>query len=314
MKRIKLRSLVLILPLTALLASSAVSIIAQIQRKPQSPEAQTNTPRKRTVVARGQLTGTRASQQIVTWKTGFGQGSTTHLAIETTGGNPRALWQAQEYFLATDINNVRVADLDGDRVPEIIALFWRGASAGATLRVFHWDPSSRTFVEIDHRNDEAGTVGIHSYRIRGRVGHQRIIVYTGTTASDRVHGGEFEVRGSELVRLGGGGRVTPQAESGIEGQSVISPVRPGPQRQDQSGSAPYRTTLAVVNTAGGREVARFETGSDGRFRVSLPPGEYRIGPPPETHRRGFPRGEEQTVKVLPGQFTRVTIEFDSGMR
>jgi hypothetical protein len=76
---------------------------------------------------------------------------------------------------------------------------------------------------------------------------------------------------------------------------------------------PLQTTI-VISTAGeGREVARLETGSDGRFRVSLPPGEYNVGPPPGKIRFA-PRGTEQRVKVLPGQFAQVTINFDSGMR
>ena len=108
--------------------------------------------------------------------------------------------------------------------------------------------------------------------------------------------------------------MTPHAESGIEGQTVISPARPGPQRQGQPGSASYQTTLAVVNTADGREVARFQTGSDGRFRVPLPPGEYTIGPPADAQPRRFPRGEQHTVTVVRGQFTQVTVAFDSGMR
>jgi hypothetical protein len=69
-----------------------------------------------------------------------------------------------------------------------------------------------------------------------------------------------------------------------------------------------------LNTGDGREMARVQTGSDGRFRVSLPPGEYTIGPAPDQPARRFPRGEQQTVKVLPRQFTKVTIGFDSGMR
>lgn len=309
---VKQRKLRLILPSTALLASSAVSIFAQPLPALPSREPQSNTPQKRVVVTRGRLTGAREYQQVVTWKTGVDRRATAHLAIETTGRNPRALWQAEEHFAATDINNIRVADLDGDRVPEIIALFWRGGSAA--LRIFHWDASSRVFVEIKAANGEGAIADIQGYRLSGRAGNQRIIVYTRTAAAGRAASAEFEARGSELVRLGGGGRVTPQAESGIEGEAVISPASPGPQRQGQPGSAPYRTTLAVVNTADGREVARVQTGPDGRFRVSLPPGEYTIGPSPEEERRRFPRGEAHTVKVLPGQFIRVTIDFDSGMR
>lgn len=304
----------LILPLTALLAPSAVSIFAQPLSALHNREPQSNPTQKRVVVTRRQLTGTREYQQVVTWRILAGRRTTAQLAIETTGRNPRALWQAEQHFAATDINNVRVADLDGDRVPEIIALFWHGASADAALRIFHWDPSSRAFVEIKAANGEGAIAGVQGYRLSGGAGQQRIIVYTRTAAKGRRTASEFEVRGPELVRLGGGGRVTPQAESGIEGEAVISPASPGPQRQGQPGSAPYQTTLAVVKTADGREVARVQTGPDGRFRVSLPPGEYTIGPSPEEQRRKFPRGEAHTVKVSPGQFIRVTIAFDSGMR
>lgn len=106
----------------------------------------------------------------------------------------------------------------------------------------------------------------------------------------------------------------PQGESGIEGQAVISPAHPGPLRQGQQSSKPYQTALVVVNASDGREAARVQTGSDGRFRVSLPPGEYTVGPAPDRQPRKFPRGEEQTVIVQPGKFTNVTISFDSGMR
>jgi hypothetical protein len=108
--------------------------------------------------------------------------------------------------------------------------------------------------------------------------------------------------------------VTTQGESGIVGQAVISPVRPGPIRVGQArGEQPFKTTLVISTAAEGREVARLETGSDGRFRVSLPPGEYKVGPPPGGA-RFLPRASEQFVKVLPGQFAQVTINFDSGMR
>lgn len=107
--------------------------------------------------------------------------------------------------------------------------------------------------------------------------------------------------------------MTTQGESGIEGQAVISPVRPGPQRQGDPGSAPYKTTLVVWSADGGREVTRFETGSDGRFRVALPPGTYRIGSPSQTG-RFVPRAGEETVTVEAGKYVRVTISFDSGIR
>jgi hypothetical protein len=311
-KRIRFRSLVSILPLTALLASSAVSAIGQTARAPQ-----TNARKQKTVVARGHLIGRRTFQQVVTWKTGFGRDTTAHLAIETTGTTPRSLWQAEERLEASDINSVRVADIDGDGKLEIIGLWAQGARSGTRLRIFHWDRGAQTFVELQPRSerDQDGITGVHRYRLQAHGARQRIIVFGGRQGDSPVDAAdEFEVRGSEIVRVGGGASVAPEAESGIQGEAVISPAGPGPQRQGQSGSAPYQTTLVVVHTADGREVARVQTGSDGRFRVSLPPGEYTIGSSPDQQRRRFERGEEQTVKVLPGQFTTVTMRFDSGMR
>jgi hypothetical protein len=107
--------------------------------------------------------------------------------------------------------------------------------------------------------------------------------------------------------------VTTKGESGIEGQALISPVRPGPIRGGQSGTAPYKTTLKVWREGDDREVATVETDSDGRFRFALPPGTYRIGPP-QRDGRFLPRAAEETVTITPGKFVRVTINFDSGMR
>jgi len=302
----KLRSIALILPLTALIAPSAVSVFGQTASKSQSAS------QRRSVAARGKLTGVGGFHQVVILKTGSGRNSAAHLAVETTGPRPRIIWQAEDRFPATDITDVRIADIDGDGVPEIIGLFLRGSSIGAALRVFHWDPGSRTFGEVTARGDERATLEVRGYQLRGRPGHLLIIVFARGRTPDAER--EFEVRGSELVKVGGSAAVIPKGESGVEGQAVISPAHPGPIRQGESGSAPYQTTLVVLNTGDGREVARVQTGSDGRFRVTLPPGEYTIGPPRDQQPRRFGRGEEQTVKVLPGKFTNVTISFDSGMR
>ena len=103
-----------------------------------------------------------------------------------------------------------------------------------------------------------------------------------------------------------------QGESGIEGIATIAPVRPGPIRVGEPDSAPYPTDLIVVTEGEGREVARFKTGEDGKFRIPLPPGNYIIKPPQQARR--MPRGEEKSVTVLPGKFAKVEVRFDSGMR
>jgi hypothetical protein len=284
---------------------------------------QSSVPQKRRVVLRGHLTGTREIQQVVTWQTLTPRSSATpyaqaHLAVETAGPDRRTLWETdggQSQYL---VDSVQSVDLDGDGTSEIISL-WRGPSAGASLRVFHWDRGKQSFIELQ---SEDSLDGIHGYRVTGAGVRaagpgRRIIAYArpnSRAGRPAARGGEFEVRGSQLVRVGGGGDVTTQGESGIEGQAFISPTRPGPIRVGQGpGQKPFQTTL-VISTAGeGREVARLETGSDGRFRVSLPPGEYKVGPPPG-NTRFLPRASEEFVKVLPGQFAHVTINFDSGMR
>lgn len=296
-----LRSGLPLMTLATLLAlSSAASSLAQ-------SAGQSRSALLTRVVGRGHLTGTRELQQVVTWRTS----DAAHLGIESIGRNPRTLWQANDLSAMVDINSVQVADLDGDSIPEVLSLWWRRGSAAAVLRVFHWDRNSQSFAELavrSNRGESTDNPEIRDYRLRGNTGHRRIVVYRRAT----VAGGEFELRGSEIVSVGGGGGVTTHSESGIEGKAVISPVRPGPVREGQSDTAPFQTTLVIFRASDGSEVTRVETGSDGRFRVVVPPGTYLVGPP-MTGRR-LPRAGQETVTVVSGRFAQVTINFDSGMR
>jgi len=269
-------------------------------------------PRRPRVVASGRLLGTRELQRVVTWQAN----GAAHLAIEGAGQGSRVLWRKDGGASESRVDSVRISDLDADGVPEIMTLWWKDSSPGADLRVFHWDRSQNSFVELQY-DPEPGDV--RSYRVvrtRGSGSTSRLALYSRSGISARRGTSpdhEYELRGLKLIRVEGGRNVTAQGESGIEGQAIISPSHPGPLKEGMSGSAPYKTTLVVWRSGDDREVARFETGSDGRFRVALPPGEYRIGPPPRTG-RFLPRGSEETVTVAAGRFVRVTIHFDSGMR
>jgi hypothetical protein len=281
--------------------------------------AQANSLQRRRVVERGHFTGGLDLQQIVTWQTSNPPGgrlplATAHLAIETVGAHPRILWQAEGGESEYLVDSVRAADLDGDGVPEIITLWWKGGSTGTALRVFHWDRGSQSFIELRFENEP---VGVHSYRLIPSAGSTRRLAVYVRSESGRtqrtVPAGEYELRGSILIRTRGGETVTAQGESGIEGQAVISPAKPGPTRQGEPDTAPYKTTLALRSASDGREIRQLETGSDGRFRVVLPPGIYKIGPAARAG-RFFPRAGEKTITVVQGRFAQVTIEFDSGMR
>ena len=283
---------------TLLAMSSAADCFSEPARAPSAVQKR--------IVARGHLTGTRGIQQVVVWRTstsGTVAGITAHLAIEESTPGHRVLWQADEPFQSSDIDAVQALDLDGDSIPEVLGLWRQAGSRTGVLRVFHWDRNSNKFAEL--KRTEMGDGAIQSYRIRGR----RLVVYKQAA----IAGVEFEVKGSEIVPVRGGGGVTTQSESGIEGQAVISPVHPGPTREGQSDTAPFQTTLVISRLSDGTEVARLETGPDGRFRVAVPPGAYKVGPPQNTGRR-LPRGGPETVAVTPGKFAHVTINFDSGMR
>lgn len=306
--RVNMRFIKPALPLTAILS---VALSAAVFG--QDVTGALDGPRRMLrVVASGRFTGAREIQQVVTWRT---RGA-AHLAIEEAGSRrQRVLFQADGANSESRVDFVRTSDLNDDGVPEIASLWWRPSGSTAALRVFHWDRRQNAFVELqfeDELNDVRSYRFIRSGGIRSA---GRLVVETrsGAGARRRSAGAEYELRGSTLIRVRGGRDVTTQAESGIEGQALIGPVRPGPQKEGAPGSAPYKTTLVVWRVSDGQEVKRVETGSDGRFRVALPPGDYRIGPPPRTG-RFLPRGSEETVTVAPGKFVSVTINFDSGMR
>lgn len=298
------------LPLITLAACLALSSAAACLGE-SAGQRLPNAPQKR-VVGRGHLTGTGERQQVVTFRTTSG----AHLAIETVGSQPRVLWQVDAGNSASVVDSIRIEDLDSDGIAEIMGLWRNNSSPGAALRVFHWDRRAKSFVEIgsSDKDGSLGLVGINAYKIGQVNGRKRVLTYLGSTSTQMrgVPNAQFELKGNQLMRISGG-IIRARDESGIEGQAVISPVRPGPIRQGESDTAPFQTTLVISRASDGAEVARLETGSDGRFRVALPPGTYKVGPPAGTGRR-LPRGGEETVTVAPGKFAHVTISFDSGMR
>lgn len=297
-------------PLVTLALCFAVSSAAESFE--QDVKASHDEQRRTRVAARGRLIGTRELQQVVTWQTS----GKAQLAIETRGSSPRVLWQMDGGNSESRVGSVSATDLDGDGIPEIVSLWWKGSSLEAVLRVVHWDRRQGSFVELQSESEINRVHGYRVVRVAGTRSSSRLVVETRSENGPRrstVSAVEYELRGSTLVRVGGGRVVTTQAESGIEGQAVISPSHPGPLREGMSGTAPYKTTLVIWIADGDREVTRFETGSDGRFRVALAPGAYRVGPPPQKG-RFLPRGGEETVTVVPGKYVQVTISFDSGMR
>jgi hypothetical protein len=110
-----------------------------------------------------------------------------------------------------------------------------------------------------------------------------------------------------LPAVGCGKAVT---DSGVLGEVRIGPVTPV-QQPGVENTAPYAADLVVRSVPGGNVVAETRSGSDGLFRIALPPGDYLLEP-----RNGapLPIAQPQEFMVVRGQFTQVHVEYDSGIR
>jgi hypothetical protein len=102
----------------------------------------------------------------------------------------------------------------------------------------------------------------------------------------------------------------PEALQGIEGQALLGPMCPVQQADGSCPDQPYQSWLTIMDASGG-EVTRLQSGTDGRFRVGLQPGTYVVHP---DSGNPLPRAGDQTVKVVAGVYTTVTVSFDTGIR
>jgi hypothetical protein len=67
-----------------------------------------------------------------------------------------------------------------------------------------------------------------------------------------------------------------------------------------------------VRNAQGQEIGRTESGQDGQFQIEVPPGQYELVP--INGPNGFPHAMPQEVTVAPGQYSDVTVSYDTGIR
>jgi hypothetical protein len=102
---------------------------------------------------------------------------------------------------------------------------------------------------------------------------------------------------------------TPRG-SGIEGQVLLGPMCPVVQEGQDCPDQPYQATLTVTSR-NGVQVAQFQSDEQGRFRVSLVPGEYILHPESPN---GIPFAGDQSLTVETGRYTQITVLYDSGIR
>lgn len=113
------------------------------------------------------------------------------------------------------------------------------------------------------------------------------------------------------VGTGGGG---PGLTSGIRGVAMAGPIFPV-ERPGQVNERPLPFAIITVQPAGGGpEIARQQADASGQFQIALGPGSYLIVPLPPQPGSFLPRGIPQSVVVNPGQYTQVTVHYDTGIR
>ena len=99
-------------------------------------------------------------------------------------------------------------------------------------------------------------------------------------------------------------------ESGIEGQVWLGPMCPVVQQGQPCPDQPYPATL-TVNSPNNGTVMQFQTDGQGHFRIPLGPGQYSLH---AESPNGIPFATDQVIVVGVGQYTQVTVHYDSGIR
>ena len=102
---------------------------------------------------------------------------------------------------------------------------------------------------------------------------------------------------------------TPRG-SGLEGQVLIGPMCPVVQSGQDCPDQPYQATLTVKGLDG-LQITQFQTDAQGRFQVSLVPGQYILHPESPD---GIAFAEDQSFSVETGRYTQITVHYDSGIR
>jgi len=105
---------------------------------------------------------------------------------------------------------------------------------------------------------------------------------------------------------------SPTPSSGIEGQVTKGPMCPGPVAigDNTCPDQPYQATISVFDFSN-QLITQFESDRSGLFKIPLSPGTYLLHPESD---KSLPHAADQTVVVMEGQFTQVTIIYDTGMR
>ena len=111
-----------------------------------------------------------------------------------------------------------------------------------------------------------------------------------------------------LVACGSAGGQSPR--SGIEGRVLIGPTCPVVRADSPCPDHPGGSLSIEILDSSNAMIARAQTDTDGRFRVSLVPGRYTL----RTTDAGFPRLAPVEVDVPADVYASILLHADSGIR
>jgi hypothetical protein len=118
-----------------------------------------------------------------------------------------------------------------------------------------------------------------------------------------------------LLLAGLAGCSSPPGTTGsIHGTAMVGPTCPVEHDPPEEGceDQPYEGDLVVVKAGGEKVVARFVTGEEGTFEVSVAPGTYDIRSPSD---QTLPAcSTQEPVVVEEGRTAEADVSCDSGIR
>jgi len=104
----------------------------------------------------------------------------------------------------------------------------------------------------------------------------------------------------------------PPADTGVEGVVTIGPTCPVVQVGQDCPDQPYAAEMTVTDPHG-KLIVRASADADGRYRIALAPGDYRLGAKAAGD-SPFPAAEVMPFTVNEGEWTRLDVTLDSGIR
>ncbi|SRR6266508_914454 len=106
----------------------------------------------------------------------------------------------------------------------------------------------------------------------------------------------------------------PSPNSGIRGLVLLGPQCPVFRENSPCPDEPLQATIDVYTADRSRKVASVTSADDGRFSLALAPGDYYLDPLPPDPGSVLPVGSPATATVTSGNWTEITISYDTGIR